>query len=36
MLFLIINYNKHYLETKDPSIQGFIEYMKEKYYNKKD
>ena len=36
MIFLAHNYNKHYIETKDTSIEGFIEYMKEKYYKKKD
>lgn len=34
VIFLTANYNKHYLETKDSSLQGFIEYLKEKYYEK--
>lgn len=34
MCFLLYNYNKHYMQTKDTSIQGFIEYLKDKYYTK--
>ncbi len=33
--FLVHNYNSHYVATKDTSIQGFIEYLKDKYYYKK-
>lgn len=36
MAFLVYNYNKHYMETKDTSLQGFYEYMKEKYWDKKE
>ena len=34
--FLTTNWNKHYMKTKDTSLQGFYEYMKDKYWNKKD
>ena len=34
MIFLLYNYNKHYYETRDTSLQGFFEYMKEKYWTK--
>lgn len=34
-IFLTVNYNKHYMATKDSSLQGFIEYLKKKYYDKK-
>lgn len=34
LIFLTYNYNKHYIATKDSSIEGFIEYMKDKYYYK--
>ena len=30
-----VTWNKHYIETKDTSIQGYIEYLKEKYFYKK-
>lgn len=33
-LFLTFQYMNYQVETKDKSIQGFIEYMKRKYYNK--
>ena len=35
MVVLVISHNKYYIETKDTSIQGYIEYLKEKYYYKK-
>lgn len=34
-IFFCITWNKHYIATKDTSIQGYIEYLKEKYYYKK-
>lgn len=33
-LFLTFQYMNYQVETKDKSLQGFIEYMKHKYYNK--
>lgn len=33
--FFAGNWNEHYIATKDTSIQGYIEYLKEKYYYKK-
>ncbi len=29
MGFLVYHYNKHYLQTKDPSLKGYIAYMRE-------
>lgn len=34
-LFLTMQYLDYQVNTKDKSIQGFIEYLKEKYYYKK-
>lgn len=34
-LFLTVQYLNYQVKTKDQSIQGFIEYLKEKYYDKK-
>lgn len=34
LIFLVYNYNKYYIATKDSSIEGFVEYLKEKYYYK--
>ena len=34
-LFLTAQYLNYQVKTKDQSIQGFIEYLKEKYYYKK-
>lgn len=36
LIVLFISHNKYYIETNDRSIQGYIEYMKDKYYKKKD
>lgn len=33
-LFLAFQYVNYQIETKDKSIQGFIQHMKHKYYNK--
>lgn len=33
-LYLTMQYLDYQVKTKDKSIQGFIEYMKQKYYNK--
>ena len=33
--FLIIQQLEYQIKTKDKSIQGFIEYLKEKYYYRK-
>lgn len=33
-LYLTMQYLDYQVRTKDKSIQGFIEYMKQKYYNK--
>jgi len=35
MFFFVNNYNKHYIETKDSSLAGYIQYMKEKYIKEK-
>lgn len=35
LIAFCVTWNKHYIETKDSSIQGYIEYLKEKYYYKK-
>ncbi len=35
-IFILHNYNKHYMETRDASLQGFFEYMKVKYWNRKE
>lgn len=34
-LLLAFQYMSYQVETKDKSIQGFIEWMKQKYYYKK-
>ena len=34
-LAFVVTWNRHYIETKDSSIQGYVEYLKEKYYYKK-
>lgn len=34
-LLLAFQYMSYQVETKDKSIQGFIEWMKQKYYDKK-
>ena len=34
LIFLTYNYNKYYIATRDSSIEGFVEYKKEKYYYK--
>ena len=33
-MFLTFQYMNYQVETKDKSLQGFLEYMKRKYYNK--
>ena len=33
-MFLTFQYINYQVETKDKSLQGFLEYMKRKYYNK--
>lgn len=35
IIVLVISHNKYYIATNDRSIQGYIEYLKEKYYFKK-
>lgn len=34
-LAFVVTWNRHYIATKDSSIQGYVEYLKEKYYYKK-
>lgn len=33
-MFLTFQYMNYQVETKDKSLQGFLEYMKRKYYSK--
>lgn len=33
-IFLAFQYVNYQIESKDKSLQGFIEHMKHKYYNK--
>lgn len=35
LMAYVITWNTYYIKTKDTSIQGYIEYLKEKYYYKK-
>ena len=35
LMVYVITWNTYYIKTKDTSIQGYIEYLKEKYYYKK-
>ncbi len=34
-MFLTFQYTNYQIEKKDKSLQGFIEYLKEKFYYKK-
>lgn len=36
IVFLIYNQNRYYIKTGDSSLQGFIEYLKIKYYYSKE
>lgn len=33
-MFLLVNKIQYYTQTKDNSIQGLLEYIKDKYYTK--
>ena len=35
-MFLMFQYTNYQIETKDKSLQGFIEHLKKKFYYKND